>query len=142
MSQQKMSHFNTEHIRGLSVEELARLAVPLLQASGVEAETEYLHAVLNLCRKKLKSLADLSSFIEYFFNDDFIIDESVKKKLLGKGDVSEKLNEVLGELKKITEFSVDVLDNAIEELAGRHGRKKFDYFPLLRLAVGCLDRRW
>lgn len=136
--EQKMGYFNTEHLRRMPIENLAWLVAPRLIEAGVmgeDANEDYLQAVLRLCQEKIRTLESIPEFVGFFFNDDFAIDLGVLEKMKKKGSPCERLRELLPLLDSLDDFSVASLDALIERTAESLGRKKFDYFPALRIAV-------
>lgn len=136
--EQKMAHFNTEHLRRMPVGNLTWMATPRLYEAGLineDTDEDYLQTALELCQEKIRSLEELPEFVGFFFKDDFPMDEKVLAKLSKKGDPKEKIAELVPALEGLESFVESELETTIEATAEAKGRKKFDYFPVLRLAV-------
>ena len=136
--EQKMAHINSEYIRNLPLETLAWMVSPILAKEGLvddNTDEDYLQDVLRISQPKMTSLNALPDLIGYFFKDEYPINEKTEKKLFKKGEPIARLQEFVAKLDEMDEISADVLEAQFEQLAEEHGGKKFDYFPISRLAV-------
>lgn len=136
--EKKLNAFNTEYLRALPVESFVWMASPRLSEAGMIDEStneDYIHKVLTLCQEKARSLEDLPDFVRYFFTDDYPIDAKAKDKVCKKGDPLARIQELVAALESIDDWCVDKLDTTMESLATNHRIKKFDYFPIARLAT-------
>ena len=136
--EKKLTALNAEYLRELNIESFTFLARPLLNEAGVvseNADENYLQAVLTLCQPKARSLDTLSELCEYFFVDDYAMDEKTGAKIANKTDPKELLGEVLPILESIKSFDADSLKSALETHAESKDQKVFAYFPALRYAT-------
>ena len=136
--EKKLTALNAEYLRELNIESFTFLARPLLNEAGVvseNADEDYLQAVLTLCQPKARSLDTLSELCEYFFVDDYAMDEKTGAKIANKTDPKELLGEVLPILESIKSFDADSLKSALETHAESKDQKVFAYFPALRYAT-------
>ncbi len=136
--EQKMDFFNTEHLRRMPIENLTWVVAPRLAEAGViddETDEDYLQSVLRLCQEKIRTIEDLPEFVRFFFKDDFVIDTKTLEKLRKKSDPRERVKELLPLLEMLGVFNEAGLDELIDKTAESLGHKKFDYFPVVRLAV-------
>jgi glutamyl-tRNA synthetase len=136
--EQKMSHINAEYIRSLPLETLSWMVAPILAKEGLVDETtdeDYLQDVLRISQPKMTSLNNLPELIGYFFKDEYAVDEQTKSKLLKKGEPLKRLQEFQDHLPSMEELTAENLDKLFEQLAVQNNVKKFDYFPICRLAV-------
>ena len=136
--ERKLGSINTEYLRALPVETLVWMASPLLSAAGLIDESsseDYVRNVLALSQEKVKSLESLPEFVQYFFTDDFSVEEKALSKILKKGNAPELIAQLQPALEQITDWQSDSIDAAFSLLADAQGVKKFDYFPVVRLAV-------
>ena len=136
--EQKMSHINAEYIRNLPLETLSWMVSPILAKEGLvddNTDEDYLQDVLRISQPKMTSLNTLPGLIGYFFIDDYSINEKTQNKLLKKGEPLKRLQEFLEKLPSLEEVTAESLENLFEQMAEQNEVKKFDYFPISRLAV-------
>jgi len=136
--EKKLSFINTEYLRKLPVETFCWMAAPILTEAGVigeDTEEDYLHAVLAISQEKARDFAGLHELVGFFFNDDFAIDEQARARVFKKGEPLARLAELGPALEAVYTWDEVHLDQAILDLADKKGQRKFDYFPVARLAV-------
>jgi len=136
--EKKLNAFNTEYLRALPLESFVWIASPLLTEAGlIDASTDedYIQQVLNVCQEKARSLEDLPNFVSYFFKDDFTIDEKAKTKVCKKGDSTARIAELVAAFATVDEWTAEALDRTIASISTANHLKKFDYFPIARLAT-------
>ncbi len=136
--ERKMSHFNTEHIRGLPLEKFTELAKSALGSDStinLDADKAYSDKVLTLCQPKASNMESLPSMLTSFFTDDYVFDSVAKEKVLKKGNPTERLAELAEFLPTITDWNHDALYAAIGGLAEKNGVKTSEYLPILRFAI-------
>ncbi len=136
--EQKMSHINAEYIRNLPLETLSWMVSPILAKEGLvddSTDEDYLQDVLRISQPKMTSLNALPDLIGYFFKDEYSINEKTQNKLMKKGEPLKRLQEFLEKLPSLEELTAESLESLFEQLAEQNEVKKFDYFPISRLAV-------
>ena len=136
--EQKMSHINAEYIRNLPLETLSWMVSPILAKEGLvddSTDEDYLQDVLRISQPKMTSLNALPGLIGYFFKDEYPINEKTQNKLMKKGEPLKRLQEFLEKLPSLEELTAESLESLFEQLAEQNEVKKFDYFPISRLAV-------
>lgn len=135
----KLAHLNTEYLRALPLETFAWHAGEILSEAGViNAETpeDQLHKVLALCQEKVRDLSGLPELCGFFFNRDFEIDSQAFGRIAKKADPLELISDVCSAMESFdSAWTRESLDAAFDGLGSDTGRKKFDYFPVVRLAV-------
>ena len=95
----------------------------------------YFREVMLLSQPKIKGVEELPAYTAYFFTDDFAIDPKVKDKVMGKGDPTARLRELVAALPAM-DFSSDVaIEEGIKALAAKGGLGFGDYQAVARLAV-------
>ncbi|MDR1413326.1 MAG: glutamate--tRNA ligase, partial [Puniceicoccales bacterium] len=88
--EKKMAFFNTEYLRALPFDDFHRRALEVLEKSDIgvaEADPQYVGEVLSLCQEKVRSLAELPHFVEYFFRKQVTYSGEDLAKLQKKCDV-------------------------------------------------------
>ncbi len=136
--EKKLAHINTEYLRALNLETFAWMAAPILTEAGLIDESvdeDYLQAVLGVSQEKARDLEGLPELVGFFFTEDFAIDANARERVFKKGDPAARLRELLPVLQGLSEWTAPAIESAIDSLAEAQSVKKFDYFPVTRLAV-------
>jgi glutamyl-tRNA synthetase len=66
----KAMHINAQHIYALSVEDLTDQLLPVVEAAGIEITREQLLRITPLIQKRIKTLKDVLTVADFFFNED------------------------------------------------------------------------
>ncbi|MGB9619038.1 MAG: glutamate--tRNA ligase, partial [Armatimonadota bacterium] len=96
----RLNDLQGEHVRLMSIEELAERIVPFLQKAGYVSaepsadEVDYLRRVTALIHERLVLLKDAPEMVSYFYRDDFEYDEKGMRKYLAKDTTPALLNAV------------------------------------------------
>lgn len=136
--EKKLSFINSRYLHELGKESFLAMGRTALQEAGlVSSETEagYVDAVLDLCQEKLRSVEDLGSFSEYFFDESYAFDEKAAAKIFKKGDPRARVAELKESLVGSDDFSESALEALVQGLAETHGTSTGDYIHACRLAV-------
>lgn len=136
--EKKLSFINTEYLRKLPVETFCWMAGPILSEKGVIDEAtqeDYLHAVLAISQEKARDFEGLPDLVGFFFNEDYAIDPDASERVFKKGEPNTRLTELVPALEQVDPWMENDIDHAIVALAEKKGQRKFDYFPIARLAV-------
>ena len=136
--ERKLLAMNSDYIKEMSLVKFQKIVMPLLiesQCVNKSTDLEYLQIVLKLCQPKIRSLDSLKDFVYYFFNDDFSYDPKPLNKFKANQEDLEILKEALTILSVDSNFKVEELEKQMINIAKQHNRKKFDYYPIIRLAV-------
>ncbi len=117
----KLEWINTQHIRRLSLEELADLTYPFLkEAEWFKEENfnrEYYLKVLTLLQERLKTLAQIREYADYFFMDDLDYDVETAKKVCKHPNTPLYLEKIKEVWSQIQEFTAENLENSLRKLA-------------------------
>jgi len=117
----KLEWINTQHIRRLSLEELADLTYPFLkEAEWFKEENfnkEYYLKVLNLLQERLKTLAQIKEYADYFFVDDLDYDIETVKKVCKHSDTPLYLEKIKDVWSQLSEFTAENLEASLKKLA-------------------------
>jgi glutamyl-tRNA synthetase len=133
---EKARWFNHKHIQQTADERLAELALPYLQAEGIEPDAAKLLAVVPLIKERCYLLPDFVEHGHYFFRAPQTIDFA---------GVSEKWNESkhnffttwAQEAANLPEWTATALEAQFNEIAARMGLKKGEVMlPLRVMLVG------
>jgi glutamyl/glutaminyl-tRNA synthetase len=134
-NQEKLDWLNAQHLKRLSVEELAQLINPFLEKNGIKTDPGYLKQVISVERDRIKTLADFVPSAEFFFK----LPEYDSQLLVWTKDTPPKakviLSEVLDVMKKLppSDYNRDGISSALASLTEKEGRGSV-FWPL-RVAV-------
>ena len=127
---------NAEHIRALSLEELADRITPFLCAAGYRVDRGKLLRVVPLIRERIKLLSDAVAVADFFFLDELAPYDSAEL-IPQKGDAGtavRALQSAASILEK-TEFTHDALESALRAGAEELRIKTGQMFQPIRVAV-------
>ena len=100
---------------------------------------DYKLRVLSIIYDRLKTLSDLKTMTDYFFVDpevkpEMILGNKFLKKL-SETELIELLTMTIERLNDVKDWSEDGLQNELNDLLAKSGKKPAEYFSLIRLAV-------
>lgn len=136
--EKKMSHLNFEYMKSLPIEEYEKAASKTLASSNLiddTADSDYLRAVLELCRDKIDSFENLPAFSAYFFTDDFPVNEKALNKVWKKEGSRDRLAEIAPRFEALGEWSSSAIEGAFQQLSDETGEKTFAWYPVVRFAA-------
>ncbi len=127
---------NSEHIRGLPIEELSARLLPIVRDAGFQVTPVKMLAITPLIRERIKLLRDVLTAADFFFVDQ-LPPYDPAELIPQKGDaamavkVLTRAREVLAQ----TEFKHDPLDQALRAAAQELGLKPGQMFQPIRVAI-------
>jgi glutamyl-tRNA synthetase len=130
---------NAEHIRALSVEDLADRLLPFVHAAGYNVDRAKMLRITPLVQERIKLLRDVLSVADFFFVEQLPPYDSTEL-IPQKGDAAMALialqrgREVLAPL-GTAEFTHDALEQTLRSAAGALGIKTGQMFQPIRVAV-------
>lgn len=100
---------------------------------------EYKLKVLNIIYDRLKTLADLRSMTDYFFEDpdvnvELLVNNKFVKKM-SESEIEELLKKTIAKLSSLKNWDEDSLQEALNELLVETGKKPAELFSLIRIAI-------
>lgn len=119
----KLNDLQGEYVRMMSVEDLANLILPRLQAVGyitespTDAEIAYLHKVTALIQDRLVLLKEAPEMVSFFYSDELVYDEKGAAKHLAKETTPAILNAVIGKLTGLENWNVEAIEAAMRGVA-------------------------
>ena len=117
----------------------AKIAPEFWPESANSYPEEYRKKVLDIIYDRLKLLSDLKTYTSYFFEEPKIDREMIAKnkflKKLSEDEVKNLLDTVSVRLSAENDWSADNLQNVLNELLEKTGRKPAELFSLIRIAV-------
>jgi glutamyl-tRNA synthetase len=128
---------NAEHLRALSVEQLAQELPPFFAKAGLTASPEKLLAVAPLIRERIKLLGDAVSAADFFFVPQLAPYDAAELIPSKGGDAAMALRvlQKAGEVLPATAFDHDSLDKTLRAAASELGLKAGQAFQPIRVAV-------
>jgi len=127
---------NSEHIRGLAIDELSARLLPIVREAGPQVTREKMLAITPLIRERIKLLRDVLTAADFFFVDQlppYDVNELIPQK--GNAALAAKVLACAGEVLAKTEFQHDPLDRALRAAAQELGLKAGQMFQPIRVAV-------
>jgi len=137
----KLNDLQGEYVRMLTVEELADLILPRLQAAGFVSdapsaeEIDYLRRVTALIRERLVLLKDAAEMVSFFYSDEFEYDEKGAKKYLAKDTTPALLKSIIEKLAGVENWTVEAIEAAMRAVAEENGVGAGDVIHPTRMAV-------
>ncbi len=135
---EKLDWMNGVYIRKLSIEELAELAKPRLEAAGISWESEEkLRYVLSLLKERLHLLSEVADSSYYFFSDEINYDEKAVNKFLKKEGVKENLSDLEKLFSEVEEqdFKEKKLEDIVRKYIEENEKPVKKVMNPLRIAV-------
>jgi glutamyl-tRNA synthetase len=127
---------NAEHIRGLAVDDLTALLLPIVQSAGHPITAEKMRQITPLIRERIKLLRDVLTAADFFFLDH-LTPYDPAELIPQKGDMAMALK-VLARAREVlatVEFKHDPLDQSLRAAAQELGLKAGQMFQPIRVAV-------
>jgi glutamyl-tRNA synthetase len=136
-SPDKLEWLNGEHIRLLTVEDLAQRLRQPLEAAGLEVDNMLLLKVTPLVKTRIKRLNDVVEMAGFFFHKEFKppTPEQLVQKKMDAASTQTMLQAALTRLSQLEDFSVQSQHAAMETLARELGVSNGQMFGALRVAV-------
>lgn len=140
--EQKLIWLNGQWIRRLFAEDAKALYArtkDFWPENSANYDDDYKFRVFSIIYDRLKTLSDLRTMTSYFFEDpkvdmDMISSNKALKKL-SESEVCDILRQAVAKLSNLSEWSAEMLQNALNELLEESGRKPAELFGLIRLSV-------
>jgi len=136
--EQRLLWLNGQHIRLLSLDELFTRSHDFWSDKAHEAGEDRQKQVLELVKDRLKTLADIPTITDYFFEEptpDWTMIEGNKQLVaLGNDGIRELLTQAKAAL-STSDYTPEALQNALNGLLETTGQKPGILFSLIRLAV-------
>nr|WP_243663757.1 hypothetical protein [Rhodothermus marinus] len=134
----KLQWYNQQFIRRMSVEELARKAMPYLKKHGIEADEAYVQKVAALMQERITFVEELATFCRFFYEDPTTYEEKGVQKRW-KENSAELVRAYADRLEQLEEFTAETAEQALRELAEERGVKAAEIIHPTRLAISGLS---
>ena len=133
----KLKWMNGEYIAKKSKEEL----LPLIKkemadtGKGLHAPEELLFKVIDLYKIRIKTLSEFISMTDYFFSDNYSVEEKGVEKYLKSDENKNILREFLTRLEGISDFSHKAIEEECRKMAEEKGLKAGQVIHPTRVAI-------
>ena len=109
---------NGKYIASMPLQRFCVLSQHFLDAAEIEYEEgDYLNAVLEIVKEKIKFFSDLPEWTSYFFTENYPYDESAVKQRIEVEGALERLEALGTALKRLEHWSSGILQKTFEEQA-------------------------
>ncbi len=125
--EQKLRHFNGQHLRTLSVDELTERLERFTGRTGLRGAVE-------ISREKIQTLADFWPLAGFLF-DGPTDDPKAFAKVIGSDGGREALGEARAALAELEPFTAETVERALREIVERKGVKPGQVFQPVRVAI-------
>ena len=140
--EQKLIWLNGQWIRRLFAEDAKALYArtkDFWPENSANYDDDYKFRIFSIIYDRLKTLSDLRTMTTYFFEDPKVdmhmISSNKALKKLSESEVCDILRQAVAKLSNLSEWSAEMLQNALNELLEESGRKPAELFGLIRLSV-------
>ena len=139
----KLLWMNGQWIRRIAdeqgIDELYARTVGFWPEIAEKTSDDYKKQVLGIIYDRLKTLSDLKTMANYFFEDPeidlkMITDNKFLKKF-SEAEIEDLLKKSIAKLSEVTEWNADNLQNALNDLLTETGKKPAELFSLIRLGL-------
>jgi len=137
----RLNDIQGEHVRLLSVDDLANRLVPYLQKVGyissspTNQELEYLKRIVPLIQPRLTLLKDAPYMVAYFYQDDFEYEEKGAKKYLALENTPALLEAVADKLEPLQQWECETIEQAVRSAGASLGLEGGKVTHPVRMAV-------
>jgi glutamyl-tRNA synthetase len=137
----RLNDIQGEHVRLLSVDDLANRLVPYLEKVGyissspTNQELEYLKRIVPLIQPRLTLLKDAPYMVAYFYQDDFEYEEKGAKKYLALENTPALLEAVADKLESLQQWDCETIEQAVRSAGASLGLDGGKVTHPVRMAV-------
>jgi glutamyl-tRNA synthetase len=135
-SYDKLGWMNGVYIRQLGLDDLAERLMPFLTEAGLPADLSTVRRIVPLVQERLKKLADVVEWVDFFFADQISYDPSL---LVGKKMTAAESLVVLRRAREtlaaLPDFKEATLEEALRVLVEELGLKAGQLFGIIRVAA-------
>lgn len=135
---QKLRWLNGEYIMKKTTEELLPLIKDQLLTAGFDMSgvtDDYISKLVDLYKIRIKTLRELGELADWFFKDDFTMDEEGKRKYLDKEENKDNIRIFADRLDGLEDFSHENIEKICRDIAEERELKAADIIHPTRLAI-------
>lgn len=134
----KLRWYNQQFIRRMSVEELARKAMPYLQKHGLAADEAYVQKVAALMQERITFVEELVTFCRFFYEDPTTYEEQGIQKRW-KENSAKLVRAYADQLEQLDGLTAEQAEQTLRALAEAQGVKAAEIIHPTRLAISGLS---
>ena len=134
----KLKWLNGEHIMRKKTDDLLPLLKDHLRDGGHDvsgAGDDYLAKIVGLYKIRIKTLDEFWPLTDFFFRDDFAVDEDGRKKHLGSEEGRALVQAFAAKLEPLVDFTQPGIEKVLEGLVQEKGVKAASIIHPTRMAV-------
>ena len=139
----KIFWYNGQWIRKIAdeqgIDELYSRTEGFWPEAAANEPDDYKKKVLSIIYDRLKTLSDLRTMTEYFFVDPTVdmaqITDNKFLKKLSESELIDLMTMTIERLNDVDDWSEENLQNELNELLAKSGKKPAEFFSLVRIAV-------
>ena len=135
---QKLKWMNGEYIMNKKTEELLPLIKDRLLVAGFDISSvadDYISKIIGLYKIRMKTLAEFVELADFFFKDDFTVDEEGKKKHLDDEEKKENMRIFADRLEGLETFSQEGIEEICRDIVEERGIKAGVVIHPTRMAI-------
>ncbi|MGB3242170.1 MAG: glutamate--tRNA ligase [Candidatus Omnitrophota bacterium] len=135
---QKLKWINGEYIMARDIKELAPLIKAQLVASGIKEESideKQLTQLVELYKVRIKTLSEFIDLTDFFFSDNYSVDEKGERKYLGDSVIKENLKLYADRLEGLEDFSHENIEKICREISEERSLKAAQIIHPTRVAI-------
>jgi len=135
---QKLRWLNGEYIMKKKTEELLPFIKDKLLAAGFDisgVKDDYLSNLVDLYKIRIKTLNEFGDLADWFFKDDFTMDEEGKRKHLDKEKNKDNIRIFADKLEALEDFSHENIEKICRDIAEERELKAADIIHPTRMAI-------
>ena len=134
----KLKWLNGEYIRSKDFKDIYPYFIKELEKNNIDPKTideEKLKKIIELYRVRIKVFSEFLGLADFFFKDDYSVDEKGQRKYLDKEGNKENLKLALNELEGIDDFSHEKIEEVYRALADKNNLKPANIIHPTRMAI-------
>lgn len=134
---EKLNYYNAYYIREKSIEELTKLCQPYLETAELNCSTEQLKKIVEVSRDRLRTLQDITTTANFFFQEPVYNPELLIWKSLSLEEVKNNLRELKVVLENINDndWNKEHLEEEVFMYLKTNDKKNGDYLWPWRVAI-------
>lgn len=135
---QKLRWLNGEYIMKKKTEKILPLIKDHLTAARLDISgvtDEYITEIAGLYKIRIKTFGEFPGLADYFFKDDFAVDEKGKRKYLDKKENRDNLRIFADRLGTLEDFSYENIEKICREIIEEKKLKAADIIHPARMAI-------
>ncbi len=134
----KLYWMNSVYIKGKSDDELFALSLPFFKDYGlIKSETDeaMLKRIIPLFKTRIRTLSEFPPFADYFFREDFTVEEKGVNKHFKDTAVFDTLLNVKNQIERAPKFDAQTIEDIIRQTAEHTGVKAAKLIHPIRIAL-------